>query len=74
MLSDRTNVVIELFVIYKADYSLYNGSYTGTRRNSTKFFSSVILLPRITIVYGQLILYVICRMKWNREMRKFSAV
>ena len=27
VLSERANVVIELFVIYKADYSLYNGYF-----------------------------------------------
>ena len=53
--AERVNVVIELFVIYKADYSSHSG-FSGLREIpqylSCKYLhhTTVILLPRITIV------------------------
>ena len=51
--AERTNVVIDLFVVYKDDFSSHNGCF-GTPSNPTLFFSrnvlhiSVTLLSRIT--------------------------
>ena len=56
VLSERANVVIELFVIYKADYSLYNGSFCMfwySEKCPSIFL--VISLSRITIVSGHMI-------------------
>ena len=54
------NVVIELFIIYKADYSLYNGSFWYSREIPQYLFSKhvfhtpVITLSRIPIVSGHI--------------------
>ena len=75
VLAERANVVIELFVIYIADYLLYSGSFWYSSKIHSIIFlkkflhTPVILLQRITKVSGHMIyvlIDVLCRgWKWN---------
>ena len=65
VLTERASVVIELFVIYKVDYSSYNDCFWCSAKIHNIFFlhnyvlhTPVILLTIITIVSGDMINYI----------------